>query len=110
MDEKSPESLIEKGFERVAAVHDIPEQMPRLVQVRGRGVLLCRSSDGVHALAEICPHKNESMKFGVVFMGKLICPHHQYGFHLDSGRCDKRRCEAVTTYEVEMVGDEVFVR
>lgn len=110
MSDDRAKKLENEGFQRVAAIDEIPEQMPRLVEVDGRGILLCRSSEGISALDEICPHKRESMKYGVVFMGKLICPHHQYGFNLLNGRCDKRRCEPVPTYEVEVVDDEVFVR
>lgn len=110
MGDNRREALEAKGFQRVANVEDVPSQMPRLVELDGRGVLLCRGNDGIRALDEICPHKRESMKFGVVFMGKLICPHHQYGFNLENGRCDKRRCEPVQTYDVEVVDDEVWVR
>lgn len=97
------------GFERVCDVNDVPEHMPRRVEVGGRGVLLCRDGGEIRAVDEICPHKQRSMRYGVVFGGDLICPHHQYHFDLQTGRCDQR-CEPVHVYEVRVVDGEVWVR
>ncbi len=106
-DELTEEHL--EGFERVCTVDEVPEQMPRRVKVDGRGVLVCRSGDEIFAVDEICPHKNRSMKWGVLFQGKIICPHHQYQFDLQTGRCNQR-CAPVQTYEVKIVDGQVWVR
>ena len=98
-----------EGFLAVCAVDEVPEHMPLKVEAFGRAVLLCRSDDGIYAVDEICPHENESMARGVVFEGQIICPHHQYRFDLDTGRCN-RRCAPVQTYEVRVVEDEVWLR
>lgn len=107
---KSESKLLEQGYEKACSVEDIPAMMAKKVEVAGRGVLLCREDDEVYAVDEICPHKKRSMAYGVVLDGKIVCPHHQYEFELDTGRCRGRRCAPVLTYEVEVVDEDVFVR
>ncbi len=102
--------MVEEGFERVCDVDDVPEHMPKRVVVGGRGVLLCRVDGEIRGVDEICPHKDRSMRFGVVFDGEIICPHHQYHFDLETGRCDRRKCPPVHVYEVRVVDGEVWVR
>ncbi len=96
-------------FEQVCPVDEVPVHMPRKVKYNGRGVLICRDGDAIFAVDEICPHKNKSMKRGVLFDGQIICPHHQYRFELEIGRCN-RRCAPVQTYEVKVVEGAVWIR
>lgn len=96
-------------FEPVCRLEDVPEQMPRKVQVHNRGVLICRQGDEVFAVDEICPHKNQSMERAPLVDGEIICPHHQYRFDLKTGRCN-RRCAPVQTYEVKVEDGQVWVR
>ncbi len=95
-------------YERVCALEEVPEHMPLRVKYGGRGVLICRDGEEIFAVDEICPHENQSMKRGVVFNGEIICPHHQYRFQLDSGRCN-RRCAPVQIYQVKIEDGEVWV-
>lgn len=104
------EELLAAGYEHVCSVADIPQMMPRKVDVGGRNLLLCRGDAEVYAVDEVCPHKNKSMAYGVVHQGRIICPHHQYEFELSTGRCRRKRCPPVLTYEVELVDDQVYVR
>ncbi|MFP4598075.1 MAG: Rieske (2Fe-2S) protein [Persicimonas sp.] len=104
------QELLNAGYTKVCTVDDIPQMMPRKVSVDGRSVLLCRDAGEIYAIDEICPHKQKSMAYGVVHAGKIICPHHQYEFELDTGRCRRKRCAPVLTYEVEVVDTEVFVK
>ena len=104
------DELKEEGWQAVCDVGDVGNPMPVLVDVQGRGILICREGDRFFAVDEICPHENKSMKFGVVFDGAITCPHHQYRFKLDDGRCNRRRCAPVQTYPCKVAGDRVWVR
>lgn len=92
----------------VCAVDDVPQHMPLRVEFKGRGVLICHGDDGYFAVDEICPHKNRSMRRGVIFQNELICPHHQYHFDLETGRCN-RRCAPVQTYDLQVDGDTIYL-
>jgi nitrite reductase (NADH) small subunit len=104
------QELIDAGFRSVCRIQDIPRMMPRKVDLDGRSILLCRDRDEVFAVDEICPHKQLSMAYGVVFDGTITCPHHQYVFELGTGRCRRRRCAPVMTYPVELFDEVVFVQ
>ncbi len=98
----------DENFERVCTLEEVPEHMPRRVQYKGRGVLICRDGDELFAVDEVCPHENESMKRGVIFDGEIICPHHQYRFDLKTGRCNQR-CAALQTYRLEVIDEEIWL-
>jgi nitrite reductase (NADH) small subunit len=102
--------LSQEGFEKACATAEVPTMMPKKVELSTRSVLVCREGDSFYAVDEICPHKQKSMAMGLVFEGKIVCPWHQYGFNLETGRCDQRRCAPVETYEVRVVDDVVYVR
>lgn len=109
--ERAADELRDEGYEPVGPAGQIAGVMPRRVDVGGRSVLLCREGDRVFAVDEICPHKERSMVYGIIHGGKLICPHHQYGFELETGRCDQRRCAPVQTYPTAVTVDgELWVK
>lgn len=103
------EQLIARGYERVCSADEVGQPMPHRVEYNGRGVLICREGDELWAVDEICPHENQSMRFGVVFGGVITCPHHQYRFKLEDGSCNKR-CAPVQTYKLEVLEDDVWIR
>ncbi|WP_158542504.1 Rieske (2Fe-2S) protein [Lujinxingia litoralis] len=103
------EELEAQGFEEVCGLDQVGKVMPTRVNVAGRSVLLCWDGERVRAVDELCPHKNRSMAYGVIFDGKIICPHHQYAFDLETGRCD-HRAAPVNVYEVVVEEERVWVR
>ena len=95
----------------VAAEADVGGVMPGHVEIDGEGWLVCRDPRGVHVVQEMCPHKNESMRYGVVVGTKITCPHHQWAFDVATGRCStRRRCPPLRTLEVRVVEGRVLVR
>lgn len=106
-----PEALVAAGFLRVASRAAMQPMLPLRVELPRRAILLCLDGDTIHALDELCPHDHESMRFGLVHEGRITCPHHQYVFELETGRCvNRRRCLPVETFDVKVVGDDVYVR
>lgn len=73
-------------------------------------MLLCREGSQIFAVSELCPHKNESMAYGMVFGGSLTCPHHQYRFDLRTGAWNVRRCPPVDTWPVLLHNGRVHVQ
>lgn len=105
------QDLEAEGFIHACPFSEVPTIMPRKVTLSSRALLVCRvGEDQVRAVDELCPHKLESMAYGVVFEGRLICPHHQYSFDLETGRCSQRRCEPVGVYPVKVLDGEVFIK
>lgn len=101
------------GYTRACELDEIPSMMPRRVVIDDRGILLCRGEDedAIFALDELCPHKSESMAMGLVHENRLLCPHHQYQFDLETGRCvNQRRCVPVNTYPVIVRDGAVYLK
>jgi 3-phenylpropionate/trans-cinnamate dioxygenase ferredoxin subunit len=67
------------------AVPEIAVGRSAIVEVDGARILLCRSTQGLHALDEICPHQEKSLEGGRVRGLSLICPHHGARFSLTDG-------------------------
>lgn len=101
-----------EGYTRACDLDEIPSMMPRRVVIDEHGFLLCRDEDdAIFALDELCPHKAESMAMGLVHEGRLLCPHHQYQFDLETGRCvNQRRCVPVNTYPVIVRDGAVYLK
>jgi len=104
------DELQSEGFRRACSVDEVGQAMPRRVEIGDRSVLLCRDGEKIFAVDEICPHENQSMRYGVVFGGRIICPHHHYAFRLEDGHPNRRRCAPLETYEVVVEDDVVWVR
>lgn len=108
--ETTAEELINDGFELACSIDEVSVVMPKRVEIRERGVLICRSQDAFYAVDEICPHKQKSMAHGIVFDGDIICPWHSYAFDLETGRSNQRRCAPANVYELEIVDKQIYVR
>ncbi len=107
MAESEPDSREE--FQAVCRVDELPDVRPKHVEVGDRSILICKSGGEIYAVDEICPHEKRSMRYGVVQRGQIVCPHHQYRFELESGRC-RRRCAPVEVYETKIDEGRVYVR
>jgi nitrite reductase/ring-hydroxylating ferredoxin subunit len=105
----SEDELQERGFIEACGVEEVGAPLPKRVEIDGRGILLCRDDGKYYAVGELCPHENQSMKFGVVFQGEITCPHHQYRFKLGDGRCN-RRCAPLQTFPTEVFEDRIWVK
>lgn len=106
----TPEELKDQGFHEACKLSQIPQIMPFKATINGRSLLLCRTAEGVSAVDEMCPHKMQSMAFGVVHEDSIICPHHQYKFDLQTGKSSMRRCPPVNVYDTYLVEDTVYVK
>ena len=59
---------------------------PIRVLAAGRPLVLFRASDGIHCLADICPHRSAPLSGGRIVDGAIECPYHGWRF-AGSGRC-----------------------
>jgi len=108
---RSPDELEAEGYVDVCATSDVPGLVPLHVVVDGQGVLICRHMMRFFAVDEICPHRQQSMSDGTIEAGTVVCPHHQYAFELETGRCTTRAsCGPLTRYELEISEGRVFIR
>jgi NADPH-dependent 2,4-dienoyl-CoA reductase/sulfur reductase-like enzyme/nitrite reductase/ring-hydroxylating ferredoxin subunit len=79
--------------------------------VDGAPVLLARRSDGLFAVSGSCTHYGGPLAEGLVVGDEVHCPWHHACFSLRTGTALKAPAfAALATWQVETVGDRVFVR
>ena len=79
--------------------------------VDGSAVLLSRLDDGIFAVSGACTHYGAPLAEGLVVDGEIRCPWHHACFSLRTGAALKAPAfAALTTWRVDIVGDNVFVR
>lgn len=59
---------------------------PLRVELDGTPIVLFRSSNGVNALIDRCPHRHVALSAGKISAGKIECPYHGWQFD-GTGQC-----------------------
>lgn len=72
-------------FMRVLEEVDLPAGTNRAVEAFGQSVLLCRTADGVYAVANECTHQKQALEGGRMRGNFLFCPLHGVRFDLRTG-------------------------
>jgi NAD(P)H-dependent nitrite reductase small subunit len=62
---------------------------------------LFRTSDGLFAIDNVCPHKGAPLHDGFIHDGAVTCPWHQWDFRLSDGECLNVPKVRVANYAVE---------
>ncbi|MCY1389722.1 3-phenylpropionate/cinnamic acid dioxygenase ferredoxin--NAD(+) reductase component [compost metagenome] len=79
--------------------------------VEGNPVLLVRLDDGFHAVSGLCTHYGAPLADGLVVDDEVRCPWHHACFSLRTGAALRAPAfAALGTWQVEIVGESVFVR
>lgn len=73
------------AFVDVLPLADLPEGGQRTVLLGFQRVLICRSADGLHAVAGLCPHALQPLEGGEIRQRTIRCSKHGACFDLTSG-------------------------
>jgi nitrite reductase/ring-hydroxylating ferredoxin subunit len=95
-------------FVRAAAASDIPLGGGRLFRHGDKRIALLRTSRGVYAADNRCPHQGYALVQGDVSGDVLTCAWHNWKFRLTDGECVFGG-ENIRTYPVEIRGGDVFI-
>lgn len=102
--------MSEQTFVAVAKLEDVPPGAKLLVQVDGKGVLLCHSKDRIFAVENVCSHADEPLDCGRMRAGWIACPIHGARFDLETGAAmNPPATQPIRTYEVRISGDTIEV-
>lgn len=101
----------EKEWTRVTAVSEVPAGALSTADLDGVPLVLTRKPDGlIVALADRCTHRGAPLHEGELVDGCIICPWHDSAFALDGAVKRGPANRPQPAYEVEVRGEEVFVR
>lgn len=72
-------------FLRVLNEADLPVGSNKAVDAFGTSVLLCRTTEGIFAIANECTHQNFALEGGRIRGNAIFCPEHGVRFDLRTG-------------------------
>lgn len=98
------ETLVHVRSARVAHLDDLPLDAPRMARVEGHRICVVRTSSGVHAIDNACPHEGYGLAQGSVDGDLLTCQWHNWKFRLTDGVCVGGE-EDVTRHHVDVAED-----
>ena len=76
------------------------------LELEGCPVALCRTEQGLYAVANTCTHAEARLTEGFVMDDSIECPLHQARFSLATGeRLEGPDCAALQTYPVRQDGE-----
>jgi len=74
-----------KKYYRVAELDELEINQMKLIKMKGKQVVLCRSEEGYFALNDKCPHKGSSLSRGVMICSTVHCIMHGSQFDVKTG-------------------------
>lgn len=106
---ESPPPLESRTAVRVCRADELGEGCGRMVEAFGRKVAVFRDRGAFRAIDDHCPHRGGPLHKGAIEGGAAVCPLHGWAFDLVTGQMRGHSRLAVSTYPIEIRGDEVFV-
>jgi nitrite reductase/ring-hydroxylating ferredoxin subunit len=101
-------TVVVPGLTRIAHIDDLPIGSIRLVKAEGRRLAVVRTSDGVFALDNACPHEGYGLVQGELrdagAESTVTCSWHNWKFKLDDGSCVLGE-EAARSYDITVADD-----
>lgn len=100
----------EKGWVKVGAFTDIPDDRAVIVPGEGRERIAVFRYDGqVSAISNACKHQNGPLGEGRIVNGCVVCPWHGYEYTPRNGRAPAPFTETIKTYRTAIQAGEVYV-
>lgn len=88
----------------------IPFGEIRSAKINGVKVCLVRSSNGIVAFRDECPHMSASLSSGHLnTFDEIICPWHSFRFSLTSGEEIGRRCKELVRLRISELNGKIYL-
>src|SRR5579871_3614129 len=99
------------SFIKVAALANITPEVPYRVEVNGLQIGLYNVDGAIYAIDDICSHEHAHLSEGEQIENIITCPRHGAEFDVCTGKAlTLPATQPVSTYEVRVEGEDVFVR
>jgi NAD(P)H-dependent nitrite reductase small subunit len=97
------------AFTKVATVAEVPPGTSKQVTLNRRKLALFNVDGTFYAIDDTCPHRGAPLSEGQIQGKEVICPWHAACFDLTTGAGTPPAKKGVSTYPVQVVGEEVQV-
>jgi len=96
-------------FVKVAALSELPAGSGKPVEVNGKAIALFNVGGKVYAMDNTCLHRGGPLGEGTLEGEVVTCPWHMWEYNVRSGEFVANPSIKVTTYAVQVEGDDVRV-
>ncbi len=95
----------------VAGIDELKVNQMKLLHMKDKRIVLCRTEKGYAAFDDRCTHRGASLAGGSMICGTVQCPWHGSQFNVRSGEVMAGPAkDKIMTYEVEEVSGKVMLR
>jgi nitrite reductase (NADH) small subunit len=98
------------GFVRAGKVGEIPAGTIQEVHLDGKAVALANVAGRFHAINNSCLHRGGPLGQGPLEGKVVTCPWHGWQYDVTSGKGVQNETVKVDCYEVEVRGEEIFIK
>ncbi len=102
-------SINQDGFVKACHIDEIVENRAKMVMSEGQSIAIFKYDNKLSAVNNICKHQNGPLSEGKIIDGCITCPWHGYQYLPESGTSPPPFEEKIATYQVQLVGEEVWV-
>lgn len=96
-------------FKKVASAAEIPPGQGKVVDVDGNSIAIWNIGGNFFAFQNVCPHRGGPVGEGELEGMTITCPWHGWSFELPGGVSPINPAAKLTTYDVQVEGDDVKV-
>lgn len=98
-------------FKKVCDIADLPPGSLKAVTVGHDRIVICRTDEGVYALADECSHDSAPISAGHLDGAEIVCPRHGARFDLETGNVKAPPAVVgIDRYEARIDGNDVLVK
>lgn len=94
---------------KVAKKSEIPAEIGKCVEVKGREIALFKIGDKVYAIDHICKHQGGPLAEGGLEGTIVTCPWHGWQYDVTTGECSFNPSIQQETFKVREEGEDIFV-
>ncbi len=100
-----------KTWLAVVSPKEVPVMGSRVLFHKKDEIVLFKTKDEkIHAISNICPHKQGKLSEGLVHGNKVTCPLHNWDIDLDSGEAKGNDCACTSTYETKIENQMLYIK
>lgn len=107
---KDGESLEQnENWVLVGGIDDIEDNRAKIVNANTDTIAVFKYEGKLSAISNVCKHQNGPLGEGKIIDGCITCPWHGYQYQPEDGCSPPPFTEKVSTFELKMEGQKVFV-
>ena len=98
------------GATAIGSVKEWETRSSKIVSVAGEAVAVLKTTAGLRACQNVCPHAGGSLGEGAVEGEAVTCPLHGWQFDLQTGKCMNEPDNDIKIYPVEVEEGKVYIK